>query len=179
MTAPSTTAPFWGIALAYWLHMLATAVWIGGLSALALLVLPSARRALDDSAYAVLLGELQGRLDALGWFSLAVLAVTGMIQMSANPNYQGFLAVNNRWAGAILLKHVTVLVMVGVSATITWGVLPRLRRNALRLSRSKASAGATDLEWVRQANQANIRLIWINLILSITVLAFTAAARAM
>ena len=179
MTASSTTAPFWGIALAYWLHMLATVVWIGGLSALALLVLPSARRALDDSAYAVLLGELQGRLDALGWFSLAVLAVTGMIQMSANPNSQGFLAVNNRWAGAILFKHFAVLIMVGVSATITWGVLPRLRRNALRLSRLKTGPGATDLEWIRQASRANIRLIWINVFLAIVVLAFTAAARAL
>ena len=29
--------PFWALSLTYWLHMLATVVWIGGLAALALL----------------------------------------------------------------------------------------------------------------------------------------------
>jgi hypothetical protein len=53
------------LSLAYWLHMLATLVWIGGLSAMAILILPAARRALDASAYARLLADLQRRLDPL------------------------------------------------------------------------------------------------------------------
>ncbi len=177
----SSSTPLWGVSLAYWLHMLATVVWIGGLSSLALLVLPSARRVLDDAAYAVFLGELQRRLDTLGWFSLAVLAGTGMVQMSANPNYQGFLAISNRWASVILIKHLVIVVMVIVSATITWGVLPGLRRAALRVGRAGNEAASADtkrIQEVKRATLANVRLIRINLILSMIVLALTAIARA-
>ena len=167
----------WGLSLVYWLHMLATVVWIGGLAALGLLVLPAARRTLDEGAYPAFLAALQRRLDPLGWFSLAVLAGTGMIQMGANPNYQGFLAIQGRWATAILLKHLVFLGMVGVSAYLTWGLLPHLRRMAL------LQAGLAD-----QAEGASARLMYLqrqetlllrlNLILGVIVLALTALARA-
>ena len=98
MPAPSAPPPFWALSLAYYLHMLATIVWIGSLTSLAILVLPAARRSLAPEAFAALLGNLQRRLDNLGWLSIIVLAGTGLFQMSANPNYPGFLAITNRWA---------------------------------------------------------------------------------
>jgi uncharacterized membrane protein len=172
-------APAWGVTLAYWLHMLATVAWIGGLAALALLVLPSAGRVLSDSAYATLLNDIQRRLDILGWFSLAVLTGTGLVQMSASPHYRGFLSIGNLWAGAILLKHLAILGMTGLSVAITWGVLPRLGRAVLRLERSKSQADDPDrLAEVQRARRALVRLIQINLLLSVVVLALTAIARA-
>jgi uncharacterized membrane protein len=87
----------WALTLAYWFHMLATVVWIGGLSALAFIVLPSARKALSDEGYSLLLERYQQRLDWMGWLSLAVLFGTGMFQMSAHPNYEGFFSVESRW----------------------------------------------------------------------------------
>jgi uncharacterized membrane protein len=170
--------PLWGITLAYWLHMLATVVWVGGLAALAILVLPSAAKILDDAANAALLGEIQRRLDTLGWFSLAILAATGMVQMSANPNYRGFLAVDNLWAGAILVKHLAIAGMVGVSAALTWGVLPGLQREILKRVRSREATGAADPEPLRRASRANVRLVRANLFLAVVVLALTALARA-
>src|SRR5512146_1974671 len=101
-------APTLGITIAYWLHMLATVIWVGGLAALSLFVLPSARKVLDPSAYGALLTQLQSRLQPVGWFSLAVLTVTGLFQMSDNPFYKGFLAISNSWAMAILIKHLVV-----------------------------------------------------------------------
>jgi uncharacterized membrane protein len=92
------TIPDWALSLAYWLHMLATVVWIGALATLSLVVLPAARRSLEVKAYADLIGQIQRRLDPLGWFSLLLLAGTGLVQMSANPYYSGFLAIENRWA---------------------------------------------------------------------------------
>ena len=50
------------LVLFYWLHLLATVVWIGGLASMALIVLPAARRSLDDSAFAGFLGRVQERL---------------------------------------------------------------------------------------------------------------------
>ena len=167
-----SSPPFWALSLTYWLHMLATVVWIGGLSALSLILLPAARGSLDAGAYSRLLEGVQRRLDPLGWLSLAILVGTGLFQMSASPNYQGFLAVNSRWAVAILLKHGVFAIMVLVSAYLTWGLLPRLRRAALRRLKQPDESETGAL------HHQEARLVRINLFLGILVLALTALARA-
>ncbi len=165
--------PLWALILAYWLHMLSTVMWIGGLTALVLLVIPAARRALDDTAYLALLESLQRRLDSFGWFCLALLTATGMFQMSASPSYSGFLAINNLWAMAIFAKHIVFLTMIGVSAYFTWGLLPALRRLALRISQGKGSP-----EEQSRLQRQNLLLLRLNLLFSVVILALTALARA-
>lgn len=166
------STPSWALALAYWLHMLATVIWIGGLAALAILVLPAARQALPGPQFAGLLAGIQRRLEPLGWLSLAVLVATGLLQMSASPNYRGFMEINNRWAAAILLKHIVFAGMIGVSVYLTWGVLPGLRRAILRQTHGQEAPEAA--RYQRQ----EARLLWINLALAVLILALTALARA-
>lgn len=168
-------APPLALALAYWLHMLATVLWLGSLTALAVLVIPAARRVLDASAYAALLGILQERLQPLAWLSLAVLIATGMFQMSAHPQYSGFLAIDNAWAVAILMKHLVIGGMVLLSAYNTWGLLPQLRRMAIL----RASGKLVDGSQQSQVQRKERLLLSLLLILSVLVLAFTALARAL
>jgi len=164
--------PYWALSLTYWLHMLATVAWIGGLSALTMLVLPAARQTLDDANYAKLLSKVRRRLDPLGWLSLILLVGTGMFQMSANPNYGGFFAFNNRWAVALLLKHLLFLGMTGIAAYMTWGLMPRLQRLVLRKAHGQDTPDAQRL-WKQEAT-----LLRINLVLGALILALTAVARA-
>lgn len=164
--------PFWALSIAYWLHMLATVVWIGGLTTLALLVLPLAQRSLDSDAYVRFLHEIQRRLDPIGWFSLMVLLASGLFQMSASPNYEGLLSIGNRWAAAILTKHIVFIVMIGVSAYLTWGLLPKLRRNAIRLAQGDSYSPASE-----QLLKQNTRLLRLNLFFAVLVLGLTALAR--
>jgi putative copper resistance protein D len=168
MTAPSP----WILAVVYWLHMLATVVWIGGLAALALIVQPAARRALDQQEYAALLAQISRRLQNLGWFSLIVLAATGMVQLSANPHYQGLLVIGNRWAAAILIKHLTIGLMVILTAYLTWGLTPRLNRLAFMQAHGMAAEG------VDRLRRRELLLLRANLALSVVILALTALARA-
>ena len=158
-----------GLAIAYWLHMLATVFWIGGLAALVLLVLPAAQRSLDNEAFAKLLAGIQRRLEPLGWFCLALLAATGMFQMSESPHYQGFLAIQTTWAAAILVKHILFAVMVLLSAYLTWGLLPALRRSTLRLAQGVPGA--------ERLQRRNLLLLRLNLALALVILALTALAR--
>jgi len=160
----------WALTLAFWLHLVATVLWIGGLTALALLVLPAARRSLERSAMNSLLAEIQKRLDPLGWFCLAVLVGTGMFQLSANPHYQGFLQIDSPWGIAILVKHILFGGMIALSAYLTWGLLPALRRAALRQAKDPAEANRLE--------RRNLRLLRLNLLLSLLILALTALARA-
>lgn len=166
--------PVLGLTVAYWLHMLATVVWIGCLASMAVVVLPAARSALDQSGYRALLAQLQSRLQPISWFCLIVLGVTGMFQMSSNPSYEGLLAITNDWATAILIKHLVIGLMMMISGYLTWGVLPALRRHAL-LQAMQNINNESDLKRLEQREKF---LLNINLLLSVAVLALTAWARA-
>ncbi len=163
--------PQWALLLSFWLHMLATVVWLGGLAALALFVLPTMRRSLNPKDFANSLSALNQRLDPLGWFCLGLLVFTGLLQMDSNPNYEGLLTLSNLWSQAICLKHIAFIGMIGVSAYLTWGVAPALRRAALR--RAKGKGEKEDQVWLQRFQ----RLIALNLFLGFLVLAFTALAR--
>ncbi len=163
--------PTWALTIAYWIHMQATVLWIGGLAVLSIVVIPAAHKSLDDEKYAVLLDALQRKLDPLAWFSAALLLGSGMLQMSASPQYKGFLAINSPWAGAILIKHLVFGLMVAFSAALTWGILPSLRRAAMKRARGQS---APEMENLRRREKL---LLQINLILGVIVLALTAFAR--
>lgn len=163
--------PGWVLALAFWLHMLATVVWIGGLSTLALLILPAAQRTLDSSAYASFLEEINRRLDPIGWLSLAVLTATGLVQMGANPNYEGLFAFSSDWAQALLIKHLVFGGMIVVSGYLTWNLTPALQRAALRRARGQETPEAEALQ------RRETQLTNLNLVLGVVVLLLTALAR--
>lgn len=166
--------PNWGLTLAYWLHMLATVTWLGGLATLAILVIPNARKMLKADDYARFLEKMQSRLQQVGWFSLAVLTGTGMFQMSAHPSYEGFLAIENSWSVAILAKHAVVALMVVVSAYNTWGLTPALRRLALMRAAGKGLQG----DAIKRLQKQEDLLLILNGGLSVVVLLLTAVARA-
>jgi uncharacterized membrane protein len=157
--------------VSFWLHMLATVAWIGGLAAVVFFILPLARRTQDAEAYAQTLAAANRRLDVVGWLSLIVLVASGLFQMSANANYDGFLAVTNAWARAILIKHIVFFGMIAVSAALTWGITPKLKRVALKKARGLEVPEEPIL--LKRAT----RLIYLNLILGVIVLVFTALAR--
>lgn len=123
------------LALNYWLHLIATVVWVGGLVSMALVVSPGLRRVLADADRADVLFELRRRFNPLANLSLAVLVATGLLQMTADPNYDGFLRFDNVWARAILLKHVGVIGMVVVGAYLQWSLVPAIGRARLLAER--------------------------------------------
>jgi uncharacterized membrane protein len=161
--------PAWALTLAYALHMAATVVWIGGLFFQAVFLPPALRRALDPRGALRLLEVLRRRFDPLSWLCLAVLIGTGLTQMSANPNYAGLLVLGNRWAAAILAKHVVIALMVVLAGYQTWVLYPWIGRLALRPEGSK--------EELDSAERRHASLRFWNLVLSLVVLALTALAR--
>src|SRR5512140_1108460 len=118
--------------------MLATVTWIGSIVAIYVLVLPVSRRALKAVDELALLDGIQKRLEPIAWFSVSLLVVTGLFQMSVNPHYNGFLSTSGQWALAILAKHTLVAALVAVSAVHTWDVLPSMRRALMRRQKVEA-----------------------------------------
>ena len=164
----------WLLAASYFLHLSATVVWIGGLVAMALVVWPGIRRALTDTAaFARAVESIDARFRPLANLSLAVLIITGFVQMNASPNYKGLLSVTNVWAGAILFKHVSIIGMIVVGAVMNFGIQPALKRNALL-----AANGVPNEAEANALRRRLDRLARIDLILGVLVLALTAVSRA-
>ena len=166
------TPPSWALALIYWIHMLATVTWIGGIVAISILVLPAAKRVLKPVDQLAFLDAMQKRLEPLAWFSITALIATGLFQLSANEHYNGFLDVSTQWSLSILIKHSLGLVMGAVTAVQTWEVLPAIRRTLMRKEK-----GASEEEIIRLQKREE-RLLKANLILSVLILGATALARA-
>ncbi|MEW5987437.1 MAG: hypothetical protein AB1791_12455 [Chloroflexota bacterium] len=163
--------PFWLLVASYWLHLLATVVWLGGLVVMSLVAWPAVRRrVLTPEVWA----ELQRRLTPLTNTSLVILLITGFIQMTADPNYEGFLQVRTLWAQAILVKHLAFLGMVGLAAVMQWRIQPALARLSL-LAATKPQLAAAERE---KLTQRELHLLRWNLLCAAAVLLCTAVATA-
>jgi uncharacterized membrane protein len=152
--------------------MLATVTWVGSLAAIMLLVLPAMKRTLDAETQLIFLEAMQKRLEPIAWFSISLLVLTGLFQMSVNPHYDGFLSLSTQWSLAILAKHILGMGMVVVSAIQTWDVIPAIRR-AIMISKKIKDTARLDALRKRE-----ITLLRINFGLAVLILLATAFARA-
>ncbi len=161
------------LSVSYFIHLVATVVWIGGLAIFSVYVWPEARRAIakPEESRQMLLG-LQKRFRPMANLSLIVLLATGMVQMSADDNYEGFLTFTNSWSVAMLSKHVAFAVMLLLAVVLQFGIVPAIERATLLAA--KGQSAELDRLLGREA-----RLNQIMLGLGILVLIFTAIATAL
>ena len=164
--------PVYLLALNYWLHLLASVIWIGGLALNALVIRPALARVLSEKRSAQVQDELQRRFTPFANLSLVVLVVTGILQMVSDSNYDGLLNFNNVWTQAILLKHLAVGAMVIIALYVQLGLNPALERARLLASRRIKEANLPVLRIREQ------RISLLNLGFGLLVLLFTALATA-
>lgn len=160
------------LAISLFFHLLATAIWVGGLLITTLLVWPEMRRVLEhNTSLYTLLSRLRKKFTPISNLALAVLITTGLIQMSLDPNYDGFLTFDNTWSRVMLAKHIVIVLMVMVGLILQNAVFPALERTTLLLERQKV-----DQKMYDALRQREIRLTWLNVMLGIGVLALSAWA---
>lgn len=158
------------LALSLFLHIAATAIWIGGILLITFLVVPELNRALaEQPALHQLLSRLRMRFTILGNLALTVLIVTGLLQMSTDPNYEGLLRFSNRWSQALLLKHILIIVMALCGLLLQFAVAPALERASLLRGRGLGDAD----EW-RRLKLRERRLTIVIALLALSILAASA-----
>jgi uncharacterized membrane protein len=162
---------FWVLVASYWIHLLATAVWLGGAALMAFIAWPALRRGgLSSNQWF----DLQKRF--LPWVNaaLVLLLITGFVQMTNDENYTGFLQVDSLWGWAILLKHIAYGGMVVMTVVLQFVLYPAMGRTALLAqSRPEAAEAETD-----RLGRREIRLLRLNVVCAMLVLLFTAIATA-
>jgi uncharacterized membrane protein len=162
------------LAISYFFHLIATIVWIGGLVILTIMVLPEARRVLGKNPeFYTLMSRLRRRFTPLSNLSLVLLVVTGLVQMAGDVNYDGMLQFTNEWSRVILYKHIAIFGMFICGLGLQYWVSPALERATLLAEHHKGDPA--ELERLRR-NES--RLTWVNLVLGVLVLGFTAWATA-
>jgi uncharacterized membrane protein len=164
------------LALSYFIHLVATIIWIGGLALLVIVVWPATARLrtseTDLGAVLRFLAAMRDKFTPLANISLVALLVTGLIQMAANPHYKGFLQIGDDWSRAIFAKHIAVIGMLVVGLALQGWVGPALERATLRKMKGREAAELPALE------QRERQLTALNLVLGVLVLLFTAIATA-
>lgn len=167
------TIPTWFLALNYWVHLMATIIWLSGLAVITALAWPG-MLPLDGliDRPADLAEELERRFRPYTNLSLAALLATGMVQMGANPNYEGWFALANSWSVVILIKHMAFGGIILVAGIAQLAVLPALDRARL----IGAEGGRNELSLAYQQLRAALA---VSLTLGVVALTCTAIMTAL
>ncbi len=72
----------WSYNLCVWIHIIAATAWVGSMIFFAAVVVPTLRRPDLRASAPALIRSMGGRFRALGWVSLLVLIVTGVLQLA-------------------------------------------------------------------------------------------------
>ena len=161
----------WILAASYWLHLLATIVWLGGIVIMVFIAWPALQQGTLGSNQWL---ALQRRFFPWTNVSLVVLLVTGFYQMTSDANYDGFLSIDSTWAWALLLKHIAYGAMVILTVFVQVSVYPAVSRLTL-LAEHKPDLAAKEQE---KLERQEVRLLRLNLLCAVLVLLFTAVATA-
>ena len=96
------------IALSYWLHSLATVIFVGQFVLQAVIYLPVLAKDGNGSA----LSEMSKRSRPWLYVSMLVFALTGVYLTIADSNYLGLGDFGNFWGVMMLVKHILILGML-------------------------------------------------------------------
>ena len=107
------------------IHILATAIWIGGAFFVHFILQPSMRQ-IDSQQSWKLMGVIAKRFSITAWTCIILLIITGVIKTPS-----GMLFDQSTQLGQILtVKHILVLLVVIVGLVIGLIVVPKIRMNA-------------------------------------------------
>lgn len=141
-------------------HVLAAMLWLGGMLFLGVVGAPVLRSVEPQALRQQLFHQLGLRFRSVGWWSIAVLVVTGVINLHYRGwlHWRGVLGASQFWASpvgrSLGLKLAAVAAMLIVSAVHDFGIGPaagqaaagspeaqQLRRRAALLARVNALLG--------------------------------------
>jgi copper transport protein len=132
----AATQPVWLSLSVDWLHLVATAVWIGGLGVLAVAVLPAIRRMPRDQRDAAL-GPLMRRFSTLALVCVELLLFTGLYHAWAHVDAPSSLT-STQYGQALLAKLGLVAAMMLPAAINLFVLKPRLEDDSPVLERHPA-----------------------------------------
>ena len=100
--------------LTYWLHSLATVIFIGHYLLHSLIYLPALSKQESINSAGAVLSEFSKRSRVWLYSSLLIFIITGTYLTFVDQNYLGLGKFGNPWAVLMLVKHILILAMIGM-----------------------------------------------------------------
>jgi putative copper export protein len=142
--------------LSVFVHLLAMAVWVGGMGFLVLVIVPLLRQPAHRAQAMALLGESGTRFRTVGWVCLGLLVLTGAYNTTVRAGGLDALGSAAFWGSAfgrtLLVKLGLVLLILGVSAVHDFFIGPAA------VARWQAEPGSAAATRMRRAASACGRL---------------------
>jgi len=95
----------------YWLHIIATVVWIGGIVFILYVLIPKTKQILGEEAGKII-GEISKRFKLFADLSIIILILTGIGLSFINIPTSNHGISRDSWTILVILKHLLVLLMV-------------------------------------------------------------------
>ena len=143
----------------YWIHLIATVVWIGGITFILFIAIPSAKQVMGGEA-GKLMGAISKRFTPIANYSIILMIVTGVVLTAVNKQFLGIGNFGNSWSLGLIVKHVFVLGMVAVHFYRGLVLAPRIART--EPASQKASL-----------QKLSLNLVKVNFCLGLIVLLFS------
>jgi uncharacterized membrane protein len=166
------------------LHELFTAVWIGGLIAMGLAVLPAAKNLFGLSPQTKQIMEaVQRRLRVLVYVSIVGLIVTGVLMSRRSPQMQGLFSFANSYSVILALKHLLVILMVAVALVRSFifgrgSAASEVQKGPREAGVAPEAAGSKP-STASAKDRVSVLLLLVNIVLGIGVLVLSAAVAAL
>lgn len=163
------------------LHDLFTAVWIGGLIATGLAVLPAAKNLFGMSPQTrQIMQAVQRRLRVLVYVSIVGLIVTGMLMSRRSPQMQGLFSFANSYSAILASKHLLVILMVAIALvrSLVFGraTAATVAQKGTREAGVAPEAAGSKPSTPSVKDRVSVLLLLVNIVLGIGVLVLSAAA---
>jgi putative copper export protein len=129
-----------------WLHLTATIIWLGGITFILLVAIPSARQVLRGEAGG-LMGEVTKRFTPMANLSILFLLLSGIFLMAIDGNISGEVLKGGHGT-AMLLKLLLFLLMAGVHFFRGKVLAPRIARTQSDGEKSRLQKLSLNLVWL-------------------------------
>lgn len=139
------------------LHLMATALWIGGAAYSHFILIPSLKE-IDPQQSGKLQGIVAKRFSILAWGSILTLIVTGILKTPSDM----MLDASSDMGQILFVKHLLIAVILVVGVTIGAYVVPNMRKHA------PAPGEAPSPDFLAFRNRLG-RFATINLVLGVLV----------
>jgi uncharacterized membrane protein len=144
------------LAASYWVHLVATVIWIGGITFILFIAIPSAKHVLGGEA-GKLMGEISKRFTPVANYSILFLIITGIALTGLNKQFSGIGVFDNKWTLILAIKHIIVLDMVVIHFYRGLALNPKI-------ARTESATKKTNLQ------KLSLNLVKVNFCLGIMVL---------
>jgi uncharacterized membrane protein len=151
------------LAIANFLHLLATIMWIGGMI-IGRLVITPALAGLPEDVRRTVSRAFGQRATAYTNGAIVVFLITGLAMLSQNANFAGVLVFDSAWTQLVLVKHAAVAALILSSVYVNTTVNRHLQTDDV----------AERARWAERRKD----LSDVNLLLGLIILGLTALATA-